>query len=165
MHAQAVDFAPVHYKVYELKVDASPEEVWKFHSSAKSLEVLTPRSRRAKLLSKSGAVEDNALHVMRLWFLLIIPVVWKARISQVTPPFGFTDQAEKSPFKFWRHRHDFIPDGDGTLIRDMIAYIVPFGKLGKAVNRLYVAKDLDRIFAYRHQATKEALRQSGPNTP
>lgn len=165
LNAQAVDFAPVHYKVYETRVDASPEEVWKFHSSAKALEALTPPSRRTKLLSRSNAVEDNALHIMRVWLLFVIPVVWKARISQVTPPYGFTDQAEKSPFKFWRHRHDFIPDGDGTLIRDMIAYIVPFGKLGKVVNRIFIAKDLDRLFAFRHQATKEALAQSDPNTP
>lgn len=154
----------MHYKVFETKVDASPEEVWKFHSSAKSLETLTPRNRRAKLISSEMAVEDDALHVMRIRLFGIIPVVWKARISQVTPPYGFTDQAEKSPFKFWRHRHDFIPDGEGTLIRDMIAYIVPFGKLGKLVNKIYVSKDIDSLFAFRHEATKKALDLAGRGT-
>jgi ligand-binding SRPBCC domain-containing protein len=144
----------VHTKVYELRVPASPEQVWKFHSSAESLKKLTPPNRKVRFLTNETKVEENALHTVRLLILGFIPVTWKARISQVTPPFGFTDQAEKSPFKFWRHRHDFIPDGDGTLIRDTVAYIVPGGKLGKAINKLHVEKDLDRLFAYRHEVTK-----------
>lgn len=161
---QAVDLESVYYKLYELKVEASPEEVWEFHSSARSLEALTPPGKRAKIISNEKDVKEDALHSVRMWLFGIVPVVWKARISQVTPPYGFTDQAEKSPFKFWRHRHDFIPEGEGTLIRDMVAYIVPFGKLGKAVNKFYVSKDLDRLFAYRHEATKKALAQAGRDT-
>lgn len=161
---QVVDLEFVHHKVFETKVNASPEEVWKFHSSAKSLEILTPRNRRARLVSSQMAVEDDALHVMQIRLFGIIPVVWKARISQVTPPYGFTDDAEKSPFKFWRHRHDFIPDGDGTLIRDRITYAVPFGILGKLVNKVYISKDIDGLFAYRHEATKKALAQAGRDT-
>lgn len=155
----------MHNKVYETKVDSPPERVWEFHSSAQALQVLTPPNRRVKLISIDNSVRDGALHVMQVWILSIIPTVWKARISQVTPPFGFTDQAEKSPFKFWRHRHDFIPDGEGTLIRDTIDYLLPLGFLGKVMNRIYIAKDLDRLFAFRHQATKVALDSPGPSTP
>jgi ligand-binding SRPBCC domain-containing protein len=139
----------VHSKVYELRVAASPEEVWKLLSSPEALKKLTPPANRLRLLGHAEAVKDGQLQVLRVWVMGIIPMVWKVRISQVTPPYGFTDQAEKSPFKFWRHRHDYIPDGDGTLIRDMIAYIVPWGKLGKALNRLFVSKELDRQFLYR----------------
>lgn len=128
-------------------------------SSAKALETLSLPGRRVKVLS-GDKVEDDALHVVRLWVFGIFPVVWKARISQVTPPYGFTDQAEKSPFKFWRHRHDLIPDGDGTLIRDVVAYIMPAGKLGKAVNKVLVEKDLDKVFAYRHEVLAKKFRRT-----
>ncbi len=155
----------MHYKVFELKVASPPEKVWEFHSSGKSLELLAPPGKRVKLISPDLEMNDGTLQVMRMWILGILPITWRARISQVTPPYGFTDQAEKSPFKFWRHRHDFIPDGDGTLIRDMVAYILPMGKLGKVINKLYVEKDLDRIFAYRHEAFKRILGESAPDTP
>lgn len=148
---EAVDFATVHSKVYELRVAASPEEVWKLLSSPEALLKLTRPGSRLRLLGPAEPVKDGQLQILRVWILGIIPVRWKVRISQVTPPYGFTDQAERSSFKFWRHRHDYIPDGDGTLIRDMIAYIVPFGKFGKAVNRVYVSKELDRQFEYRRE--------------
>ena len=146
----------MHYKLYELKVAAPPEDVWQFFSSARALEELTPPGVRLRLANPEAKVEEGALHVIKMWALGFLPVTWKARISQVTPPYGFTDQAEQSPFKFMRHRHDLIPDGDGTLIRDMIAYIVPpGGKLGKAINRLVVSKHFDRIFEHRHEKLRE----------
>lgn len=144
-------------KVFELRVDASPEKVWEFHSSAQALSKLTPPNKRVKLLSRDLSVFDGAIHEMRIMLFGFIPSTWRARIDQVTPPYGFTDQAEKSPFAFWRHRHDFIPDGDGTIIRDIVVYEMPFGKLGKAVHKLLLSKDIERLFAFRHQATKKAL--------
>jgi ligand-binding SRPBCC domain-containing protein len=139
----------VHSKLYELRVAATPEEVWSKLSSSEALLSLTRPASRIKLLTPTSTVEEGQLQELRVWVFGIVPVKWRVRISQVTPPYGFTDQAEKSPFAFWRHRHDYIPDGDGTLIRDMIAYIVPMGKLGKAMHRLYVSKELDRQFEYR----------------
>jgi len=155
LHGLAVDLPSVHTKLYELQVAAPPEEVWKFFSTVEALAVLTPPNRRMKQIGSERAVVDGALHVMRIWVFGLVPVIWKSRISQVTPPYGFTDQAEKSPFQFWRHRHDMIPTNGGTLIRDIVAYIVPFGKLGKAVNKLFVGKDLDRLFEHRHRVLRE----------
>lgn len=138
------------YKVYEQRVAAPPEEVWEFFSSARGLVELTPPGRKLRLVGGDYKVQEGALQIVRLYAFGVVPYTWHARISQVTPPYGFTDQAEKSLFKFWRHRHDIIPDGQGTLLRDMVAYRLPVGgKLGKAVNRLLVAKELDRLFEYR----------------
>lgn len=145
----------LHSKLYELQVAAPPEEVWEYFQSVEALAELTPPNRRFKIIGKETKVVDGALHSMRIWLFGVLPVVWKSRISQVTPPYGFTDQAEKSPFQFWRHRHDLIPADGGTLIRDIVAYIVPLGKLGKAVNKLFVSKDLDKLFEHRHKVLRE----------
>jgi ligand-binding SRPBCC domain-containing protein len=107
------------------------------------------------MLAGSGEPTDGQLVDMRIWLLGFIPVRWRARICQVTPPFGFTDQAEKSPFKFWRHRHDFIPDSGGTRIREIVAYIVMGGKPGMAINKWFVRKSLDRLFAHRQKVMQE----------
>jgi len=150
----------VYTKVFEIRVDASPEKVWEFHSSARALLKLTPPKMRLRLLGKDLDVFEGAIHEMRFMLFGFIPCAWRTKIDQVTPPYGFTDQAERSPFAYWRHRHDFIPDGEGTLIRDIVVYEMPFGKLGKAVHKLRLSKDIERVSAYRHHVTKQALESS-----
>jgi ligand-binding SRPBCC domain-containing protein len=145
-------------RVWELEVAASQEEVWAFHSSAEALEALTPPGRKLTPLTDDLEVRNGALHVMGFKLFGIIPQKWKARISDVRPPHGFVDTAEPSPFKAWRHQHEFIalPNG-GTLIRDTVTYIPPGGPFAGLVNKLFVSKDLDALWAFRHQATKKAL--------
>ena len=60
--------------------------------------------------------------------------------------FGFTDTQIRGPYRYWVHRHRFEETSVGTLVADDITYRVPGGAL---VNRLYVAGELRRIFAYR----------------
>jgi len=139
-----------------VRVAAPVEKVWEFHSSAASLEKLAMPSQKVHISGGNRRVEEGAEHVLR-FRQFGFSMTWVARISQVTPPFGFTDQAKKSPFSFWRHRHDFIPDGDGTLIRDIVVYEMPFGKLGRAIHKYVVEKKIQEMFDYRHQATKVAL--------
>jgi len=146
----------VYTKVFELRVPVPVEKVWELYQSPSALETLSRPSDHVRVLNPEVGLKDGVVHKIRMR-KFGIPITWHARISQVTPPYGFTDQAERSPFKFWRHRHDFIPDGEGTLIRDVVAYEMPFGKLGKALHKLIVEKDLTAGFAHRDEATKRAL--------
>jgi ligand-binding SRPBCC domain-containing protein len=141
----------VYSHCFELEVAASPEEVWQYHGSAQALVELTPTNVRVKVLGPNSQVEEDALHRFRLWLFGLVPITWEARISQVTPPFGFTDEAERSPFRIWRHRHDFIPNGTGTLIRDRIGLVMPRGKIGKVLYKLIVKKKIEASFAHRHE--------------
>jgi ligand-binding SRPBCC domain-containing protein len=43
---------------------------------------------------------------------------------------------------------------------DTIEYEAPGGPLRGIINALVVSADLDRLFAYRHQATKEYLAKT-----
>lgn len=140
---------------FELEVAASPEEVWEYHKSANALQELTPGNIRVQLIGSDSRVEENALHRFRMWLFGIIPMTWEARISQVTPPYGFTDEAERSPFRIWRHRHDFIPNGSGTLIRDRVGIVLPFGKLGKALYKGLLKKQIETSFAHRHEVYRQ----------
>jgi len=141
---------------YKLVVPNSLEEVWNFHNSAKALVALTPPQRRIRALVDDLEVRDGALHVFQ-FVQFGLPMVWKARISEVDPPNGFTDTAEQSPFPFWRHRHAFLEVSEGTLIHDQLEYQAPGGPLSGLIDRLVVQRDLDRLFAFRHAATLSAL--------
>lgn len=147
-------------KVFELRVPAPVGRVWEFYRSGSSLEKLSPPGSHVRMATPDAKVEEGALHEIRMR-KFGLPIKWLARISQVTPPYGFTDQAEKSPFAFWRHRHDFIPDGEGTLIREILVYEMPFGKLGKAVHKLRVEKDIEALFAYRQEVMKKEFGGDG----
>jgi ligand-binding SRPBCC domain-containing protein len=45
----------------------------------------------------------------------------------------------------------------GTLVRDHVEYEVPLGPLGELANRLFVARQLRRIFDFRRTAIEAAF--------
>ncbi len=86
-----------------------------------------------------------------------IPLLWKTRITEYEPPFHFVDEALKSPYLLWRHRHTFRPRAEGTLISDQVDYSLPFGFFGNAAHSLVVRKQLDQIFDYRQKIVAQML--------
>lgn len=107
------------------------------------------------MLSDPAPLEEGAIHRIRIRLFGFIPVMWESKLDQVTPPFGFADQAVRSPFKMWRHRHEFEPIEGGSIVRDKVVLLMPFGKLGKIAYQLFVKKTIEADFAYRHRVYKE----------
>lgn len=143
-------------KVFTSLIRATVEEVWAFHASVEALKVLTPPDRKIEVAGQDLEVKDGALHILRVK-QFGIPMEWRARISAVSPPHGFTDTAEKSPFAYWRHRHDFLEHPEGCLLRDTLDYVPPGGPLAGLIDAWVVSKQLDSLFKFRHRATKRAL--------
>lgn len=146
-------------RVWESRLDAPVERVWEFHRSAEALNVLTPPNRTLRTVSDDLEVREGAVHILRfrqfgIW------MEWRARIHDVRPPYEFKDTAERSPFAAWTHHHEFIPDGDGTILRDTVRYRAPGGPFAPLIDRLFVAPDLDRLFRFRHEATKKAVAEA-----
>lgn len=137
---------------FESCLDAPPEDVARFHGSLDALARLSPPGTQVEILGEDTEVRDGALHVLRIR-RGPFSMVWKARISEVGP-HGFTDTAEQSPFAAWRHRHDFLPHGPGTLLRDTVEYALPFGVLGRLADRLFVQRQIEALFAHRHRCYK-----------
>jgi ligand-binding SRPBCC domain-containing protein len=143
-------------KVYETRILCPVQKLWDFHSSANALRILTPPDVEIQVVSTNNDVREGALHVIKskqfgLW------LTWKARISKVNPPFGFTDTAEKSPFKSWIHHHDFIELDGECILRDTIHYQPPGGPIAKLINELMINDRLDSMFHHRHKVTKAML--------
>ena len=91
-----------------------------------------------------------------------IPLRWKTRITEYEPPFHFVDEALKSPYLLWRHRHTFRALPQGALISDRVDYALPFGILGSAAHRLIVRHQLDEIFNYRQKVIAQLLGLAAP---
>jgi ligand-binding SRPBCC domain-containing protein len=100
--------------------------------------VLTPRP----IPMHAGALIDYRITVHG------VPVRWQTEIVEWTPPFRFVDRQLRGPYRFWHHTHTFTAAEGGTVVEDTVRY-QPIG--GSLVHRLFVRRDLERIFTYRQQ--------------
>ncbi len=97
---------------------------------------------------QAGTLIDHKLRVRG------IPLRWRTLISTWEPPFRFVDEQLRGPYRQWIHEHTFEERDGGTLTRDVVRYSV-FG--GALVDRLFVRRDVEKIFTYRTQRLLELL--------
>jgi uncharacterized protein (TIGR01777 family) len=121
------------------------DEVFGFFSDPYNLEALTPPWLSFRVLSADGPLRDGALIRYGLR-LRGVPFGWTSRLSSWEPPRRFVDEQVRGPYLRWVHEHTFEPADGGTIVRDVVDYDVPGGKL---VQRLLVRRDVERIFDYR----------------
>lgn len=134
------------------------ERVFEFFADAGNLERITPPQLNFQIITpqpidiKQGALIDYRLKLRGF------PLVWKTVISKWNPPYEFVDEALKSPYKQWIHRHVFtiLPDGK-TQIDDEVRYRLPFEPFGDIAHFL-VRKELDYIFDFRNKTVCEILQ-------
>ncbi len=135
------------------------EEIFPFFADARNLGVLTPDWLDFEILTpmplemKAGTLIDYRIRIHGF------PLRWRTLIKEWQPPFEFVDVQLKGPYSLWHHRHRFVPKDGGTLCIDEIDYR-PIG--GALINRLFVRKDVERIFAFREQ--KMAVLFGGGDT-
>jgi ligand-binding SRPBCC domain-containing protein len=147
----AVQIEPVGNGVFrlsaELRVPRPLAEVFPFYADAGNLEALTPPWLRFRIVTP-GAIELS--RGMRIEYRLRVhgvPVRWESEIVQWDPPHRFVDVQRRGPYRLWIHEHTFVEEDGVTIVRDRVDYAMALGSL---VNRLFVARDLRRIFSYRH---------------
>lgn len=122
------------------------DEVFEFFSDARNLERLTPPWLRFEVITpapiemRTGTLIDYRLRLRG------IPIRWQSEITVWEPPARFVDEQRRGPYRQWIHEHRFSESGGQTLAEDHVRYAVPGGAI---TNRLLVAPDLRRVFAYR----------------
>ncbi len=127
-------------------------DVFAFFSDAHNLEQLTPDFLGFQILTpgtiemKAGAIIDYSLRFYG------VSLKWKTRIEAFEPENRFVDTQLKGPYRYWHHVHEFEEIEQGTRMRDIVNYEVPFGPLGAVAQALFVRRSLERIFEYRRQA-------------
>lgn len=78
-----------------------------------------------------------------------IPFTMTSRIAQLDFPRSFTDEQVRGPFKAFRHVHEFEPTATGSVMTDRVEFTAPLGVLGAAVERLVLARYLERLINTR----------------
>lgn len=130
------------------------DEVFAFFSSARNLEILTPPFLRFQVLTPEPIVMEPGTVIDYRLRLRGVPLRWQSVISAWEPPHRFVDEQRRGPYRVWIHEHTFAAQDDSTVARDRVSYD-HFG--GRWVNRLLVARDLRKVFAYRCQKLEETF--------
>ena len=148
---------------FVLELDAPLEAVWQFHNNIETLFVLTPPHTKARLVGEARPMAVGVVFRLKMRRMGVPLPIWDAEIVEFTPPYGFVDRqvSGRGPFRAWRHEHRFEAiSGDRTRIRDTIVYELPFGVFGRIADRLFLRRDLEQLFAFRHKKTRELLTAS-----
>lgn len=141
-----------------LTLDLPRKEVFDFFADAGNLERITPPELKFHIITpqpfeiKKGVLIDYELKVRGF------PVRWQTVISVWNPPFEFVDEALKSPYKQWIHRHTFTElEKNKTLIEDEVKYRLPLAPFGNLAHR-FVRRELDYIFDFRQKTVEELVK-------
>ncbi|PYI39208.1 cyclase [Arthrobacter psychrolactophilus] len=89
-----------------------------------------------------------------------LPLRMTSRITELDAPHSFTDEQIKGPFRRFKHVHEFSDDPDGTtLMTDRVEFQAPFGLAGRIVERLFLARYLQKLIETRNQYLVEDRSQ------
>ena len=147
----------VHLLEREQRIARPQGEVFEFFARASNLERITPPWLNFGLAGEqpselqAGTLLEYRLRVHG------IPLRWVSQIELWEPGRAFVDRQVRGPYQLWRHRHEFAPIGQYTIVRDQVHYALPAGPIGELAHALFVRRDLEQIFDFRRQAVARLL--------
>lgn len=150
----------LHVLQREQHLPQPPDDAFAFFGDAGNLETITPPWLGFEVLTpRPIAMHPGTLIAYRV-ALHGVPVRWLTRIEIWEPPHRFLDVQLRGPYALWHHLHTFEPAGSGTLMRDTVRYGLPLGPLGEVAHRLFVRRDVERIFDHRRHAIPREMEAS-----
>ena len=131
-------------------VNASLEECWRFFSSPKNLQKITPKEMGFQITDFDNKnMYPGQIIQYKVTPLLGISLSWMTEITQVKENSYFIDEQRFGPYSFWHHKHFFESTATGTKMTDVVHYGLPLGFLGRIMNTLAVENKLKSIFEHR----------------
>jgi len=145
-----------HTLIFETTMPCSVKTLFEFHADTKNLPLITPKDTSVEIIKIETPLRQGNEAVLRIkkgWFAF----TWELTFEKVDYPNLIVDAATRSPFKFFRHEHHFIEvNGSHSILRDVVTFSLPFEPLS-SIAVWFVKRDMKKMFAYRHQKTKEAI--------
>jgi ligand-binding SRPBCC domain-containing protein len=137
-------------------IKASAQRVFAFHEAPDAFERLQPPWQKSEIIRPPTSLEVGT----RVELRVKVGPFWQTMVAEhveYEPGKMFADRLVKGPFAKWLHRHIVTPCGENECtLTDDIEYELPLGALGRALGGSFARKNLERLFEYRHQVTREA---------
>jgi hypothetical protein len=141
--------------IKETTIKATPEKVFEFHLRPDALKLLTPPWESVKVIRLAEISKIGSQAILETKIFGLIPARWVAEHTKFDPPKMFEDVQVSGPFASWQHQHIIIPHANGAILRDEIDFEPPMWIFGKIAAPFAILPKLEKIFAYRHQVTKD----------
>lgn len=139
-------------------IATSLERAWNFLKDPANLNTITPEDLHFTIIS---SVPDTMFDGMIIEYRVAIPFFgtqrWIAEIKHIRDKQSFVDEQRLGPYTFWYHYHELTETEKGIRINDRVYYVVPFGRAGRLLHRMFIRKTLERIFDYRKAKLAEIL--------
>jgi hypothetical protein len=139
----------------EQRVPRPLPAVFDFFSRGENLERITPPWLSFAMQRQTTPDVRTGTEIFYRLRLHGVPIRWVSRIEAFERDRQFVDRQLKGPYRLWLHKHMFEADGEGTIIRDLVRYQLPFGLVGAVAGLPLVRHDVQRIFAHRHRVIGE----------
>ena len=159
-----VSLSTVYYELTDsFHVAADLQACWNFFGTAENLPLITPPWLEFTLAMPTPlpAIEQDAtLDYTIRW--AGVPVRWRTKIIDWSPPRQFVDLQIRGPYRLWHHQHRFEPSEDGQGVRcfDRVIYALPVPIVGRVVHATVVRRQLLEIFRYRRKVIGQNLGMS-----
>lgn len=75
-------------------------------------------------------------------------------VTEFDRPRRMVDEMVEGPFAAFTHIHEFIPQGNRTLMRDTLEWTSPFGILGRIADLVLIKRTLSKIVRGRNDKLK-----------
>jgi ligand-binding SRPBCC domain-containing protein len=138
-------------------VPSDIDTVWEFISSPKNLKTITPDYMGFDITSKS--LPEKMYPGMIISYtvspLLGFKLNWMTEITHVKENEYFVDEQRFGPYALWHHQHHIKEVEGGVEMRDIVTYKLPFGILGRLMQKIMVRSKLEQIFEYRFNKMNE----------
>ena len=145
---------------YASNLKADPRKVFEFHLQPKNISRVNPWwVRVVSLQSPEQIVAGAKIHLKVR--SMGLPQTWEVTVQEVGDFLGtparahILDVAQRGPFPYWRHLHEFwaAPDGTTGLV-DRVEFLPPGGLAGVLLLPL-IRKVFMEMFQARHKATRK----------
>ncbi len=128
-----------------------------WHERPGAFERLIPPWQHVRVLDRHGGIADGGEVTIRLR-IAGMPVKWIAKHQDYIKDRQFVDVQVRGPFAHWAHTHRIEPIGDEACeLLDLVTYQLPGSVIGQALGHGMVRRQLQRVFEYRHEVTKQDI--------
>jgi ligand-binding SRPBCC domain-containing protein len=139
------------------QIQASAEELFRWHAEPGALERLTPPWEHIELEQRAPGIRNGDRGVLRVR-LGPFRIRWAFEHRDCIEGRQFRDVQLSGPFRRWEHTHLFTPESPcASILEDRIDFELPLGALGNFLGGWFIHRKLRKLFAYRHRVTAEAV--------
>ncbi len=143
-----------------VELDAPIERVFAFHENPYNISSIAPNWQRVEVKSGAPRARADEGFVISVRFFGVLPMHWRGIWREVKIPTRLVDEALRSPFVYWKHRHEFEPLANGrTRMTDHVSYLFPGGRWGKWFGETLGRIQFRLMFIDRHARTQRWMRE------